>query len=294
MRIIDTHHHLWELDRFHYPWLSDHIEPKSYGDYSAIRKDYRIEDYLAAVDTSDVVKSVHLAAGTMDLMRETEWLQAISDDVDISRGFPHAIVGGVNFNSENVEEQFAQQRTYSKVRGLRQVLSGAVTAGAIDLSTTPGWYPSLALMPKYDLSFDLQVHPSQLGTAVEIADRNPDLTVILDHCALVNYHDPELLAVWREGIRAVAARPNTRMKISAFMLYDLHFTADSIRPIVSEIIDVFGPGRAFFASNFPVDSLACSFSQLWARYLGAVSDLTEDEQDRLFYRNAAETYRIED
>jgi len=293
MRIIDTHHHLWDLDRLYYPWLTDHIEPKSYGDYSAIRTNYLIGDYLADVDTTDVVKSVHLAAGTMDLIKETEWLQAMSEDVETSRGFPHAIVAGVNFNGEAVEEQFAQQRTYSKVRGLRQLLSTAVTAGAIDLSTTPGWYPSLALMPKYDLSFDLQVHPSQLGTAVEIADRNPELLIILDHCALVNYHDPELLQVWRKGIRELAARPNTRMKISAFMLNDLTFTVDSIRPIVREIIAAFGLDRCFFASNFPVDSLAYSFAELWSRYLGAVSDLTEDEQDRLFYRNAAETYRIE-
>ncbi len=292
MRIIDTHHHLWDLDRLYYPWLTDHIEPKSYGDYSAIRKTYDITDYLADCDTSDVVKSVHLAAGTMDLMAETEWLQAMSDDIDTSRGFPHAIVGGVNFNSDNVEEQFAQQCSHRNVRGLRQVLSGAVTAGAVDLSTTPGWYPSLALMPKYELSLDLQVHPSQLGTAIEIVDRNPDLLVIIDHCALVNYHTPELLEVWRRGVGELAARPNTRMKISAFMLNDLTFTVESIRPIVGTLTEAFGMDRCFFASNFPVDSLAYSFSELWSRYVGSVADLTEDEQDKLFYRNAAQTYRI--
>ncbi|WP_232316455.1 amidohydrolase family protein [Candidatus Burkholderia verschuerenii] len=59
------------------------------------------------------------------------------------------------------------------------------------------------------------------------------------------------------------------------------------------MIDVFGVDRCVFGSNFPVDRLACSYQALWERYIEAVRDFSEDEQDRLFYRNASRIYRIE-
>lgn len=293
MRIIDAHHHLWDLTENHYPWLTTDIQPKSYGDYSSIRRDYLVEDFLADLGDAGVTRSVHLAAGT-DPFAETAWLEEIAEDVDRSHGFPHALVAGADLTADTAEEGIERQAALSgRMRGVRQILSGVVTAGHADPSANPAWHSGIGLLAKHGFSLDLQIHPTQLDLAVGLARDDPDLTVVLDHCALVDQRDPDGLARWRRGITEIAALPNVRMKISAFMLYDLDFTADSIRPVVHEIVSAFGVDRAFFASNFPVDRLACSYTELWARYRASIADLTDDEQDRLLYRSAASTYRID-
>jgi predicted TIM-barrel fold metal-dependent hydrolase len=295
VRIIDAHHHLWDLSALHYPWLTTDIQPKSYGDYSEIRRDYLIEDFLADVDSAGVTKSVHLAAGAADLFAETAWLEGTASDVDRSRGFPHAIVAGADLTADTVEEGIERQAALSaRMRGVRQILSSVVTAGRPDPSANPAWHAGVGLLAKHDFSLDLQVHPTQLDLAVDLARDNPELSLVMDHCALVDQKDPEGLARWRRGVTALAALPNVRMKISAFMLYDLAFTAESIRPVVHELVELFGVDRAFFASNFPVDRLACSYAELWSRYHSAIADFTEDERDQLLYRTAAATYRIEE
>lgn len=292
MRIIDAHHHLWDLSELHYPWLTTEIQPKTYGDYSAIRRNYLIEDFLADVDSAGVSKSVHLAAGT-EPFAETAWLEETANAVDRSRGFPHAIVAGADLTVDDLEQGLERQAALSgRMRGVRQILSKAVTAGHDDPSRNPAWHAGVGMLAKHDFSLDLQVHPTQLDLAVGLARDNPELTVIMDHCALVDQRDPESLELWRRGVTALAGLPNVRMKISAFMLYDLDFTTDSIRPIVHELVNLFGADRSFFASNFPVDRLACSYAELWSRYIASIEDFTADERDRLLYRTAATTYRI--
>lgn len=90
MRIVETHHHLWDLGSHYYPWLTDHILPKLYGDYASIRRNYLIGDYLADIGELPVAKSVHINADfdPRHPVQETEWLQAIADDDQASRPRP--------------------------------------------------------------------------------------------------------------------------------------------------------------------------------------------------------------
>ena len=63
-------------------------------------------------------------------------------------------------------------------------------------------------------------------------------------------------------------------------------------PVIRTAIDVFGVRRCMFASNFPVDSLAGSFSTIYAGFFAAVSDRPETEQRALFCDNAVRYYRL--
>jgi predicted TIM-barrel fold metal-dependent hydrolase len=62
--------------------------------------------------------------------------------------------------------------------------------------------------------------------------------------------------------------------------------------VVSEVIEAFGPERCMLASNFPVEGLAKSYSEVWANFAECLSSYSEDERDLLFWRNALRFYRI--
>jgi len=288
MGYVDTHFHLWDLKANYYPWLTDRIlTDHVLGDYSAIRKDYLITDLLADIEGTPVTKGVHIQANIdpQDPVRETRWLQAIADDQAVSRGFPHAIVAYAPLESPGAERMLAAHMAFPNVRGLRQVLPPDVLDHEV-------FCRNLALLPRYRLSFDLQIRHPHMASVAVLADRNPDLQFIVTHCGYPLSRDPGYLDAWRAGMRELARRPNMAVKLSGFAFIDPHWTADTLRPLVLEIIDLFGPGRCMFATDFPVDAVAGDYRSYWAAYEAITAGHTRDERNAMLGANAERIYRI--
>ena len=101
------------------------------------------------------------------------------------------------------------------------------------------------------------------------------------------------LAHWREGMRALAAMPQVFCKISELGLLHAAWTVESNRRVVVEAIDIFGPSRCMFASNFPVAGLRVGYL---AQVLGInemLQYLTVSERQDIFVNNAISFYRIQ-
>ncbi len=298
MEFIDTHHHLWDLEKNRYPWL---VEPIDHfvGDYSAIRRSYLVSDFLADAADLGLVRSVHVQAEfdhTDDPVKETAWLQSVSDD-PASRGFPHACSGFAVLESPDVEEVLARHREYPIARGIRQMLNYADDprlrfTERDDLMDDPQWRAGFRLLAKYDLHFELQVWPWQLGDAARLAKDIPEVPIILNHTGMPRGRDPEAVEEWRSGLRALAEAPNLAVKISALAMFDQQWTAETIRPFVLDTIDIIGADRCMFASNFPVDSLFSDYATIWNAYDTVTAGFSENERRGLFHDNAVRYYRL--
>jgi len=298
MKIIDPHHHLWDLDRFHYPWLAEPVEHIA-GDYTAIRRSYRIADFLEDAKIQDLVKSVHLEADfdhNDDPVKESAWLQSLADDPGAG-GFPHGIVAYADLSARDVEDVLVRHCRYPNMRGIRQALNHAPEARLCfaergDLMTDARWRAGFALLESFDLSFDLQVWPWQMDDAVRLARDFPNVLIILDHTGMPIYRDEGGFKRWRDSMRALAGLFNVAVKISGLGMFDHHWTVETIRPFVLETIELFGVERCMFASNFPVDKLMSSYDDLWRSYAVITAACSANEQRRLFHDNAARYYRL--
>ena len=294
--IVDPHHHLWDLERFSYPWLSARPLPASVaGDVAPIAKSYLLDDYLADTANQNVVKSVHVDAGfdPSQPAEETRWLQSIADQ----RGFPHGIVARAELHRPDVEATLAAHCRFPNVRGIRHIVNwhpdpAKTYVTKPDFLADTAWLRGFALLKRYNLSFDLQLYPSQMPDAAALAAAHGDTRIILNHAGMPVDRDPEALALWRTGMRALAAQPNVWVKISGLGMVDWRWTEDSIRPFVLDTIEIFGPDRCMFASNFPVDKLYSSFDALYGAFKSIVSDFTKSEQRKLFSDTALAVYRI--
>jgi predicted TIM-barrel fold metal-dependent hydrolase len=295
MRIIDPHQHFWKLDAAHgYPWLQKRpLGPSVAGDLSRIAHDYLAADYLADTAGFDVTKSVHVEAIAKDPVGETRWLQEIAD----VQGFPHGIVARTELHLPGAEADLEQQRQFPNIRGIRHIVNwhkdpNVSYIDRSDLLTNADWLRGFALLKNYDLSFDLQLYPSQMKDAAGVAHRHPDTSIILNHAGMPVDRDQAGLAEWREGMRALAANQNVTVKISGLGMVDWHWTTDSIRPFVLETIEIFGVDRSMFASNFPVDKIYSDFATLYRAFFDIVGDFSESEKAKLFHDNAERIYRI--
>ena len=125
----------------------------------------------------------------------------------------------------------------------------------------------------------------------DLARDFPDTLIILNHTGLPSDRSAEGLAGWRAGMETLAAQPNTAVKISGIGLPGIQWTAENNAEVVLETIRIFGAERCMFASNFPVDSLAGSFDEIYGGYKTIVADLPEDQIRALFHDNAQRIYR---
>jgi predicted TIM-barrel fold metal-dependent hydrolase len=296
LEIIDCHHHLWDLTANYYPWLTDKIGTRVCGDYAAIRKNYLLADFWRDAAGLTLVKSVHVQAehDHADPVRETRWVQAIADRPE-SRGFPHGIVAYANLADPGVEAILEAHCQCRNVRGIRQLLHEALldpkNSGVSPLEN-PVWRKNLGVLPRFHLSFDLQVFPQQMAQALTVVREHPSLQFILVHTGQPIRRDAEGLEQWRRGMRALAGCPNVCAKISGLGMFDRQWTVESLRPFVLEPIDFFGPARCLFASNFPVDSMMSSYRRLWDAYATITTGFSDHERRQLFAGNAQRVYRL--
>ena len=294
--VVDTHHHLWDLSANYYPWLTDRITTRVCGEYSAIRKNYLLEDFFDDADAVNLVKSIHVQAehDHADPARETRWLQEIADSPG-SRGFPHGIIAFADLSRLDVEANLEAHYSYLNVRGIRQMLHESMVDPDNPLPSlfeNSTWRKNISLLKKYGFSFDLQVYPQQMGQACGLVKEHPDLQFILCHTGQPSERDEESLNIWQTGMRALAEFPNVYVKISGLGMFDNNWTVDTIRPFILHAIEVFSVERCMFGSNFPVDGMTTSYSRLWSAYSDITSSFSASERYALFCGNAERIYRI--
>jgi predicted TIM-barrel fold metal-dependent hydrolase len=293
-RIVDAHHHFWQLsDGYKYPWLQDKPSGDGMlGPLAPIARDYGEAEYRNDVASYDLVKSVHVEAVPIDGIAEAHWLQEIAD----RNGLPSAIVARVELHKSDAEKRMAEIRQRPNVRGVRQIVNWHEDAHFSftdhDFLMDSAWRTGFALLRKYGLSFDLQIYPNQMGAAALLAERNPDILIVLNHTGMPVERGEAGVAAWRAGMKRLAAEPNVVAKISGLGMVDHHWSEETIRPFVLEAIEYFGVDRAMFASNFPVDRLYSSFDALYGAFENIVAAFSPSEKDKLFHDNALRIYRL--
>ncbi len=292
--LIDPHHHLWDLEENYYPWLSDGVKPSAFGDYTAINRSYRIEDFLADAKNQNLVKSVHLDVGwdPKDPVGETRWLQGVAD----RHGFPHGIVGYADFSKPDVADLLDGHMQYPNFRGIRQSMNwhedpAKTYQQAPEVSRTPEWRRGFRELVKRGLSFDLQLYYWQMEEFLELARDFPDTQIILNHTGM-QVDGPSHFDGWRGGMRRLAEAPNVACKISGLGMGDFTWTTETIRPYVEEAIAAFGVERCMFASNFPVDKLFSIYDAIFDAFKEITRAYSRDERLALFHENAERYYRL--
>jgi predicted TIM-barrel fold metal-dependent hydrolase len=296
--VVDAHHHLCHLSAASYPWLEGPPVQRYHGDDLPLRRDYLLDDYrtdaaqLEALGAR-LVGSVHVENGAADPLWESRWIDAVIAANDV----PSVQVVKVDLTSPTARTQLAAHAALPAVRGVRDILNWHLDPvfthrDRADLITNPIWRSNFAALREFGLSFDLQVFPDQLQEAACLVADHGDIPVVLDHAGMPIERDQEGLDRWKHDLALVAAEPNTAVKISALGTNDHHWTPDSIRRIVLDTIDVFGPSRCMIASNFPVDGLYSTFGALYAAFDTITGGLDRNDRVDLFAGTANRFYRI--
>jgi predicted TIM-barrel fold metal-dependent hydrolase len=287
---IETHHHLWELDRFHYDWLTDPGWPGHnalLGDYKMIRSTIGAPwRFFKEFYGQNVIKSVHVEAAYAgsDPVEETVWLDAVAKE----HGYPHALVVFCDIEQDDGEAQLDRHLAASElVRGVR------IRAHPDDPDTA-AFKRGYAALGSRGLSYELNASPGKLLNGRDVAAASPGVAVILGHAGFPIQRDDEYFGQWKSEISKLAEVEHVAAKVSGFGMADNRWTKDSIRPWVLHMIDAFGPNRIMFGTNWPVDILYATYMEQVDAYRTIIAEagFSRDEQEDMLYRNAERFYRI--
>jgi len=161
------------------------------------------------------------------------------------------------------------------------------------------------------LSLDTWVYFRQLDDVVALARACPDLVIVVDHCGgplgIGPYAErrQEVFAEWRSAMEAFKPLNNVFMKFGGLAMPIAGFAwrkrpepptsqtlAEAWRPYFEVCLDVFGPARCMFESNFPVDRTGCSYTSLWNAFKTLAQNLSPDERQSLLRGTAQRVYRL--
>lgn len=174
-----------------------------------------------------------------------------------------------------------------------------------------GFRRGFALLDRYGLSFDALIYHTQLRELASLADAFPRTPIVLNHVGMpvgvlgFQAQRSTVRRDWERDLRALAARPNVRVKVGGMGMPIFGFGFESgdgpaetqalvqaWKPLMDVCIDAFGPARCMLESNFPVDKQSCGYVQLWNAFKLVTRALSPSERQALFYRTACRTYRM--
>jgi L-fuconolactonase len=281
--IIDTHQHLWDLDRFKLTWMTPGEAP--------LGRSYRTADYAEATARLGVVKSIYMEVDVApdEQVAEAEYVLGLIREARTP--MVAAVISG-RPSSDGFAAYLDRFRAEPAIKGVRQVLHVPSTPAGYCLD--PAFVRGIRELGKRGLSFDLCMRSPELGDAARLIDACPDTRFILDHCGnesvLSKDHAP-----WKRLVDQIASKGDRVVcKVSGIVASAKGhpWSEDDLAPVVNHVLDAFGPSRVMFGGDWPVCTLAATYRR-WVEALRAmVKDRPEDQRRKLFHDNAARFYGL--
>ncbi|MBD2869223.1 amidohydrolase family protein [Paenibacillus arenilitoris] len=274
---IDAHQHYWSIERGDYGWLTP--------DIPALYRDFLPEDlapHLAAhqLDGTIVVQ----AAATL---AESDYLLALSDRTDSILG----VVTWLDPGDPDYRDHYERFAKHPKFAGIRVMIQEMQDAGKV---LEPAFLEALAFLAEKKVPVDLLVVSHQLEPVAELLDRVPGLHAVIDHIAKPRIREG-VMEPWRSQMARIAAHPGLYCKLSGMVTEADHgrWKPEDFTAYIRHALDVFGPERVLFGSDWPVCLLAASYDETVSVLEAALpADWPEENKRRLYGLNAKEFYRI--
>jgi predicted TIM-barrel fold metal-dependent hydrolase len=291
--MIDSHFHIWRQADL--PWLMGPMQPRIFGPYEPIRRDYPIEEYMADAAAAGVTQSVYVQANwPVDRsLDEVAFVAAASK----RSGFPIAIVAYADMLAADARPQLDALAKEPTLRGVRMQLHWHENplyrfAKEPDLCRNATLQRNIARLADYGWSFDLQVFAGQMQGATALAEACPKVTFVLQHAGMLEDLSPAGIAFWREQMALLAKRPNIVSKLSGLGTFLRSNDAEHVAFVAAETLELFGPERCLFGSNFPIEKLWTTYAALADAHRAAIAHLSPAEQHAILEGTARRVYKL--
>jgi len=272
---IDAHHHCWRYTPEEFDWINY--------DMRSIRRDISPADLAPQLAATGLEGTVVVQA--RQTLLETNSLLALARQ----HAFIKGVVGWVPLIDPQISRLLEPLVADNKLKGVRHVLQGEPDA----YMASPAFDAGLKAVAARGLRYDLLVKAPQLPAAIQLVDRHPTLSFVLDHIAkpAINGAPPP---EWRKQIAEIAKRPHVSCKFSGVVteVHGYEWTPQVLKPYFEIVLAAFGANRLMFGSDWPVCLVASDYIR-WYRFVEqCTAALTTSERINILGGTATRFYRL--
>lgn len=277
--IVDAHQHFWDrsLNQFDHSWQeNDGLEK--------ICRSFLPEHLKPMIDAAGVDKTVFVQ--TQHNVEENRWVLKLADQHDWIAG----VVGWVDLASPECESQIEEFKEHPKFVGVRHVVQDESDD---DFIIQENVLQGLGVLQKHGVPYDLLFYVKHLKHAVTVAERFPELKLVIDHLAKPDIKDA-VTEGWIENFVAAAKFKNVYCKLSGMVTEAdwCRWKPSDLRPYVDAALENFGAERCMFGSDWPVCELAASYQQVFDALEECLDGCSSQEKSRILGANAIEFYGL--
>lgn len=273
---IDAHQHFWHPGRGDYDWM-----PR--GD-EVLDRPYHPADLKPQLDSAGVQATVLVQAAAT--VAETEYMLGVADGC----GFVAGVVGWVDFGNPSALHDLKRLKGHPRFKGVRPMIQDIPDDLWMHRDDVQWAYRALADL---DLTFDALGFPRHLAPFLRLLRRYPAMRCVVDHCMKPRIRDPAGFAHWAEGMARIAGETGAFVKFSALITEaNPGWTVDDLRPYADHILQVFGPERVMWGSDWPVCRLRGEYAGWRQAALDLTAHLSAPDRARVFGGTAAAFYRL--
>ena len=279
---IDSHQHFWDPEKNKFPWMMER--------HRAINRRFSADDLAKELPHAGVSKTVLVQTGAS---YESNWtiLRTASETE-----FVAGVVGWVDLASPDVSDRLDRllDSPFGKwLVGIRH---------PVDSKTDPSWLlrrdaqRGLTAVAERSLAFDLLVRQRELPAALRTIEAFPEMRFVVDHIANPDIRCGEFEA-WSDALMPFSDHNrHVWCKLSGMVtLADwANWRPEQIRPFIRKSIEIFGPERCMFGSDWPVCLLAASYCETIELVRTSISRFPVEHQEAILRDSAIEAYQLDD
>ncbi len=273
---IDAHQHFWVYEPREYAWIDDSM--------ALLRRDFLPGDLKPELDRNGFQGCVAVQA--RQSLQETQWLLDLAKDAPFILG----VVGWVDLRSPQVRSQLASFAANSKLVGIRHI----VQSEPDDFLLQPEFLRGISALEEFDLAYDILIYTKHLPVAAEFVRTFPRQRFVLDHLAKPPVKTGAIDS-WARGLRELAEFPNVFCKLSGLVTEaDWRiWKQEQIAPYMDVALECFGPNRIMSGSDWPVCTLAASYTRTVDTAKDCLSRQTSEVRDAVLGGTAQRFWRLE-
>jgi L-fuconolactonase len=273
---IDAHQHCWRYKAREYGWIDDSM--------ASLRRDFLPADLKPELERSGFQGCV--AVQVRQSIEETRWLLELA----AQNSFIAGVVGWVDLQSPDLRAELESLATNRKLVGVRHIVQSEPDDGFL---LSPNFQRGVGMLDEFGLAYDILIYPRHLPVAVDFVRSFPKQRFVLDHLAKPVIKEGNLRA-WQSGIRKLASLPNVMCKLSGLVTEAdwKRWTPEQIRPCLDVAFECFGPDRLMIGSDWPVCTVAASYSEVMGIVTEYLKPFSREIRDAILGGNAQKFWSL--
>lgn len=275
--LIDSHQHFWKIGANGHGWPTRDI-PLLYRDY--------LPGDLANVSVGTALVGTVLVQSQPN-SDDTRWLLQVAEQTPLVMG----VVGWADLKATDAPRRISALARHPKMRGLRPNLQSLPDD---DWIADPGLDPAIDAMVAGGLNLDALVSTRHLKALEQVARRRPDLAIVIDHAAKPAIDHPDLFERWADRMTSLAVFDQVYCKLSGIVTEAAPGTQDqAFAQYVNHLLEVFGPARMMWGSDWPVVELRTGYPD-WLALATRLCRVSDQNLSKIMYGTAAQFYRLKE